>query len=215
MSVNPRSLPPAHKNQLFVPVKCIGFLDNQPSPTGNLFRNYEIGRKKVRPKPAGVFSPSGFTNTPEETEESRETTSSKDSMTSLIHVRGRASANDVTESARVDDVKGASPTSEDGDGDDAKVTPFLTEDPGRFGSRAGRRRSAGCPALECSKYTVIGEPRFRKQRRAQGSLWTLPRIGQPDDVHHHHHHHPKTNSIDLRSIYGAKSKVQQVIFIFL
>ena len=202
MSMNPRPLPPAHKNQLFVPVKSIGFFNDQHPPTVNFFRNHEIGRKKLR-----VPAPSGL-KIPHENDDDKETTSSNDSMTSMIHIRGRASVTDVTKSVKVADVTRKSQSLE---GDDAKLVSFLTEDPSSYRSYDGRS-PAFSPVLECSKYNIIGEPKFRK-KRFQRNVWTLPKIVprrgfmEPDDADH-----PKTNSIDLRSIYGTKSKVQQVTY---
>ena len=219
MALTPRSLPPLHKNQLHVPVKCIGFSSDQPSPPASFFRNHEIRRKKLPAKPSGPSPPSDLL-TPDDHDDhddrDQETmpSTSKESMTSLIHIRGRASLADVTESVSVADVARKSPTSEgdhdNDDGDDhAKLASFLTEDPTSDRSYDGRS-PAFSPLLECSKYNIIGEPRFRK-KRVRRSVWTLPKIVPrrgfvpPDDADH-----PKTNSIDLRSIYGTKSKVQQV-----
>lgn len=216
MALTPRSLPPLHKNQLHVPVKCIGFSSDQRPPPAGFFRNHEIRRKKLPSKPSGPSPRSGLQTPDDHDDRDQETmpSTSNESMTSLIHIRGRASLADVTESVSVADVARKSPTSEgdhdNDDGDDhAKLASFLTEDPTSDRSYDGRS-PAFSPLLECSKYNIIGEPRFRK-KRVRRRVWTLPKIVPrrgfvpPDDADH-----PKTNSIDLRSIYGTKSKVQQV-----
>lgn len=211
--LKPRPLPPAHKNQLFVPVKTFGFYDvsNNRSLTPNLFRNYEIARKKVKPYPEGVFAPSGFESrdTDDETKMDKETTPrSKESMTSLIHISGRASRTDVTESIHLHDVRRKTPKSENDD-DETKLTSFLTDDPTSSRSYDGRSTSFS-PFLECSKYNMIGEPRFRK-KRLKSNMWRLPNIAPSNGfVEQYGASDPKTNSIDLRSIYGARSKLLQV-----
>nr|KAG5700986.1 hypothetical protein BaRGS_022697 [Batillaria attramentaria] len=70
-----------------------------------------------------------------------------------------------------------------------------------------------CPVLACSKYSIIGEPKQRKKRPSR-SVWTLPKMSpamprgfitelDPEDS-------PRTNTIDVRSIYGQKSKIHYI-----
>ena len=217
--LKPRPLPPAHKNQLSVPVKFIGFFDEDPTPAPTFFRHHEVAKKRFKHKPSGVFSPStpGWHHGDTHDSPDEKLTSSKSTITSMIHVRGRASVTDVSDVALNVDVsprtKPMTPEREE------VMTPltspsFLTEDPYSHRSHDGVSPVLS-PPLDCSKYTVIGEPRFRKKRRKDQG-WTLPRLvpekesADSDHSHHINQHSPRLNSIDVKSIYGSKSKMKQV-----
>ncbi|KAL8614370.1 hypothetical protein ACOMHN_007708 [Nucella lapillus] len=216
--LKPRPLPPAHKNQLFVPTKSIGFFNDHT--TQAFFRHYEITKKRLKPKPAGIFAPSNHhTHDQHDSVTTRDMTSSvtslrdmTSSVTSHIHIRGRNSVTDVSDvTLKLKETPRKTPTPPDKD-DVKGMTSFLTEDPTSSRSYDGGSSSSfSSPVLECSKYSIIGEPSFRK-KRAKRNEWTLPRLREVVQGHGtlDNAGHPKTNTIDVKSIYGSDSKLLQV-----